>query len=99
MLYCKQCMLLCAETKCDHCGSSKLCEPKENDPAYLITKDITWSGGIEDILTENNIPYLKQGTLGAGLTSKIGYGMENYQFFVPFGAYEKSKELLADIFE
>jgi len=84
--------------KCGHCGSNKLREPKENDPVYLITKNIVWSGGIEDILTENNIPYLKKGLLGAGVASRTGYGMEDYKYFVPFGAYKKSKELLAAIF-
>jgi len=98
MLYCKRCNLLCANKKCDRCASNKLCEPKENDPVYLITKNVVWSGGIEDILTENNIPYLKKGLLGAGIASRTGYGMENYQFYVPFGAYKKSRELLAAIF-
>ena len=59
-----------------------------------MTKDAIWAGGIEDILTKNNIPYLKQGLLGADITSKAGSAMEKYQFFVPFGAYKKSKELL-----
>ena len=98
MLYCKPCKLLCADEKCGRCGNKKLHEPKANDPVYLITKDILWSGGIEELLTANNIPYLKEGLLGAGVTARIGYGMESYQFYVPFGAYKKSKELLADIF-
>ena len=71
---------------------------KENDPVYLTTKDIIWSGAVEDILKENNIPYLKQGSLGAGITARIGHSMETYQFYVPFGAYEKAKKLLAEFF-
>jgi hypothetical protein len=98
MRYCKKCKLLCSGEECEGCGNNKLCDPKENDTVYLITKDVIWSGAIEDILTKNDIPYLKQGLLGAGVTSKVGYAMENYQFFVPFGAYNKSKELLANIF-
>ncbi|MCL1952500.1 MAG: hypothetical protein FWF60_06695 [Oscillospiraceae bacterium] len=98
MLYCKKCMLLCAGEACGRCGSRKLCEAKENDPVYLVTKNIVWSGGIEDILTENKIPYLKQGLLGAGVTTRTGVGMEDYRYYVPFGAYKKSKELLAAIF-
>ena len=97
MLYCEPCKLLCPDGACDRCGSKKLREPKANDPVYLTTKDSVWSGGVEDILARNEIPYLKQGSQGAGVTSRIGYSMENYQFFVPLGAYEKSKELLASI--
>jgi len=98
MFYCEKCKLLCTDDECMNCGNKKLYEPKENDPVYLITKDVMWSGTVEDILNQNNIPYLKEGLLGAGITSKAGYAVENYQFFVPFGAYKKSKELLTNIF-
>ena len=91
-------MRLCGDKKCDNCGNKKLFEPKENDPVYLITKDFVWSGEIESLFTENNIPYLKQGLFGAGITISMGHAMETYQIYVPFGAYEKAKKLLADIF-
>ena len=99
MLYCKKCKFLSSDERCENCGNKKLCEPKENDPIYLTTKDVMWSGVVEDILSQNDIPYLKQGWLGAGMTWMIGNGMEKNQFFVPFVAYEKSKELLAGVFE
>lgn len=56
------------------------------------------SGIVEDILRQNDIPFLKQGTLGEAITSRVGYGTESYNFFIPFGAMIKAKELLADIF-
>lgn len=98
MFYCEKCKLLCTDSECTNCGNKKLCEPKENDPVHLITKDAIWSGGIEELLKENGIPCLKQGIQGAGITAKLGYLTETYRFFVPFGAYEKSKELLEDIY-
>lgn len=99
MLYCKKCKLLCYDSECVNCGNKKLLEPKENDAVYLITNNYIWSSEIEGILAKNNIPYLKKGLLGAGITSKIGQAKERYEFFVPFGAYEKSKELLFKYFE
>ena len=98
MLYCEKCMMLCDEKKCPNCGIEKLRVPKENDPVFLMTKEGIWSGGIEEILKENSIPCLKQGIQGTALTIKMGDITETYQFFVPFGAYEKSKELLRHLF-
>jgi predicted nucleotidyltransferase len=51
---------------------------------------------LEDVLKNNNIPYLKQGVRGVVLTrlSKS----DDYKFFVPFGAYKKAKELLEECF-
>lgn len=99
MLYCENCMLLCPDTECFSCGRAELREPKENDPVFLLTKDALLSAGIEDILNKNGIPCQKRGELGEGIISRIGYTKETYQFFVPYGAYGKSKELLANFIE
>ena len=100
MLYCEDCKLLCSGDECSCCGNkNKLRAPKGNDPVYLITKDAIFAAGIEDILKKNDIPCLMQGELGEGIISRIGYTKETYRFFVPFGAYNKSKELLSNFFE
>lgn len=95
MLYCEKCMRFAQECEC---GGKKYREIKENDPVFLTMKDALTSSQIEPILTENNIPYLKTGRLGAGLALRIGPLFETYTFFVPLGAYEKAKELIA-VFE
>lgn len=97
MLYCEDCMCLASDNECSVCGSKKLREAKDNDPVYLIAKDHTFAESIEDILTRNDIPYLKKPQVGAGLVSRTGYA-EVYQFFVPFGTYGKAKELLCNFF-
>lgn len=99
MLYCENCMALVYENQCPSCGTKKLREAKENDPVYLITKDAILSASIEDILNQNEIPCQKRGILGEGIISRLGYTFETYHFFVPFGAYKKSKELLYNFFE
>ena len=99
MLYCEKCRLLCTDNDCHDCGAKKLREPKDNDPVYLMTKDSLFSDGIEYILKENSIPCIKQGLNGSGITTQLGYITETYRFFVPFGAYNKSKELLDNFFD
>ena len=93
MLYCQNCMNLTSENnKCSFCGG-KLREVREDDPVYLVSKDHIFTKSIEEILTRNNIPCLKQPLLGAGLAARTG-SAETYQIFVPFGAYSKAKELI-----
>ena len=96
MLYCAPCMMLSDdESKCHNCGKSKLRAPKESDPVFLLELQSLWSGGIEDVLSENGIPCLKRGVKGPGLSFILGEGFETYQFFVPYSAYEKARELTA----
>ena len=95
MKYCERCMLLAEDNNCPKCNSQKLREPIENDPVFLMTREAIWSGGIEETLKENGIPCLKRGLHGAGFTEHIGgFTTESYLFYVPYGALEKSRELL-----
>ena len=96
MLYCELCMMLDDDgaKKCHSCGRKKLREPKDGDPVFLLEQQSLWSGGIEDILRENGIHCMKRGVRGAGLTFILGEGIETYQFFVPYSAYDKAKELM-----
>lgn len=98
MLYCDLCMLLSNAKECPNCGGTKLRSVAANDPVYLLTKDSIWSGMVEDLLNQNSIPFLKQGTLGAGLAAKTGYATETYKFYVPQGVYETAVELIASVF-
>lgn len=99
MLYCENCMYLTSDIACPLCGRKKLREARENDPVYLITKEAVFAASIEDILTQNDIPCLKKGLIGAGITSRIGFAKETYKIFVPFSAYSKAKELLCNFFD
>jgi len=92
-------MFLTDDPHCPRCGSAKLREPREDDPAFLISKEALWAGGIEETLKQNGIPCLNKGLLGAGFTARIGYTAEVYEFFVPYAAYDKAKELLAEMYD
>jgi len=87
------------DKKCCSCGRKRLREPKENDPLYLTAQNTVFSGTVEDILTKNNIPYMRRGKLGGSpwtAPQQLLTFFNEYDFFVPYGAHEKAKEVLGD---
>lgn len=78
-----------------HGGSKKV--PGNDEPFLLTEADRMRADMIEPILKESGIPYERRGTLGAAVTLNAGTRLETYQFYVPYGAYEKCRELLAGI--
>lgn len=99
MLYCVSCQRM-ARDKCPLCGkpSRKLREIRDNDPVLLFHGAFIPSTMVEPILADNNIPYSREGRLGAGLTAKIGGFLEHYNFFVPYGVYHEAVRLISDTF-
>lgn len=89
MLYCESCMRIVPETECPDCKNKKT---KGSEDAIL-------AASIDDILTENDIPFLKKGLIGAGITARIGFTKEIYEFYVPYNALNKTKELLYNFFD
>ena len=101
MLYCEMCMMLAQpdEKTCPECRYKKLRRPGENDPVYLLSKEMLWSGGIEEVLKENGIPCMKKSAQGSVINVIFGHFGDVLHFYVPFAALEKSKELLAGFME
>ena len=97
MLYCEICMILVQPDadKCPECRHKKLRAPTGNDPTYLLSKEILWSGGIEEALKEHGIPCLKKSSQGTAFNVIFGQFGDVMRFYVPFAALEKSRELLA----
>ena len=91
MLYCEKCNLL-AEKTCPECGGP-LREPKENDPVLLARTDTLHASMLEPLLTDEGIPYSKKGRMGVAFVLKGGSMLEEYSFYVPYGAYERAKTL------
>ena len=100
MKYCENCKRLVDSCeKCWQCETKNIREPMENDEVYLTTKDSFFSNWLEDVLKQNNIPCLKKGTFGAAMLLRAGVSnIETYDFFVPFGEYERAKELEEELF-
>lgn len=98
MFYCEHCMILCEESECPECGLKELRAPQKNDSVYLMTQDAIWCAGIEEILKENKVIYLKRGTRAVAVSIAMGEMTEKYEFFVPYAEYENAKELLGNFF-
>jgi len=101
MLYCPRCKSIITESahvRCPFCGAKKIREVKDNDPIYLTCKNYVFSGLLEDVLKQHQIPCIKKPVHGAALSLWRGNMFEKFTFFVPFGALEKSKELLKELF-
>ena len=97
--YCKTCKALTKlndKNRCFFCGYKKLREPLEGDIIYLVTKEFVFARMLEEMLIESNVPHLKQSVRGAGITK--GNMGEEFRFFVPYGVYEKAKEIVKDYF-
>jgi len=87
------------EEKCPECRNKKLRPPVGNDPVYLLSKELLWSGGIEETLKEHGIPCMKKSTQGSAFNAILGQFGDVLRYYVPFAALEKSGELLADFME
>lgn len=100
MFFCKKCSNFSPVGKCQFCGAKKLREAQESDPVYLTTKTFVYAGMLQEVLEQNNIPFMRKEKNG-GILKFMGFGLgiEEFNFFVPLGAYEKAKELLAELFE
>lgn len=99
MMYCERCQQIVEEVSCPTCNSSRhLREPKEKDPCFLTEQDFIHTGILEDVLGQNNIPYLRKNVLGAGMAIKVGPMHERGRFFVPCELLPKAQELVQDLF-
>ncbi len=97
-MYCEKCNRIIEADRCPVCKSRKIREPKANDPCYLTEQDYLSSGILEDMLKQNNIPYLKKDVMGAGMAIKVGPMLERSRFYVPFEQLSCATEMMEDLF-
>ena len=96
MLYCEECQRLIAPQEIEGCPecAGELREPVENDPVLLVSVPSLQATFVEPLLQDTGIPYSKVGDLGVGFTMRGGDTLEMYRFYVPYGAYDKARELI-----
>ena len=97
-MYCEKCKLCFEDTLCPVCGNRKVRQIDEKDLCFLVKKDQLWSGLVADVLKKNQIPFIAQNELGAGLTAKIGLCSERNLFYVPYEYLQRATDLLGEIF-
>ena len=72
IMYCEKCKKLISQSICPICGNKNIRIPEERDICFLVEKDHIWSGMLEDVLKQNNIPVFVQSNIGAGMAIKAG---------------------------
>ena len=98
-MYCEKCGTLFEEgRRCPACRSRRVREPKEGDPCFLVSQNFIWSDLLADVLTQEGIPFLKKGTLGAGMVVEIGQMLEEYRFLVPYEVLPRAREIVDSLF-
>lgn len=97
-MYCEKCNRIIEADRCPVCNSRKIREPEAKDPCYLTEQDYVSSGILEDMLKQNNIPYLKKGVMGAGMAIKVGPMLERSRFYVPFEQLGNAMAIMEDLF-
>ena len=89
-MYCEKCCRIFEDDRCPHCKRSKVRPPEQNDPCFLTEENYVTSTILEDLLKQNNIPFLKKDVMGAGMAIKVGPMLERSRFYVPFNVFEKA---------
>lgn len=97
-MYCEKCNRIIEGERCPACGSKKIRVPEANDPCFLTELDYISTGILEDILKQNNIPYLKKDMMGAGMTIRVGPMLERSRFYVPYEQYQNARDIADVVF-
>lgn len=71
---------------------------KEEPLCFLTEKSPIWAGMLADVLTQHEIPFVKESTLGAGLAIRTGSLAESFRFFVPASRLSSAQELVEELF-
>ena len=99
MKYCENCQRVFEETqRCPECGKQGSREVQPNDSCFLVSVGQIWADMILDVFKRNDIPFLKQGRMGAGMAMITGIPLETYSIFVPYAYYDKAREIADSIF-
>lgn len=99
-MYCEKCGRVTKgySPLCPVCGSRKVREPRMDDKCFLAEKEHIWGEMLADVLSKNNVPFLRQPILGAGIAMNLGHGMERYRFYVPYSRLEDAQTVLDTMF-
>lgn len=96
-MYCEKCCRIFEDDRCPHCKRSKVRPPEQNDPCFLTEENYVTSTILEDLLKQNNIPFLKKDVMGAGMAIKVGPMLERSRFYVPFSELGNARAVAAEL--
>ena len=97
-MYCERCQRLTEGEICPECGKKCKRDALPEDPCFLLSGRQIWVDMACELLDQEKIPYLKQGSLGAAMTVLTGLSLEIYSLYVPFAQYDRAKEITQTVF-
>lgn len=97
-MYCERCMTVYEGEECPSCGSRKGREVRPDDVCFLTEQDFVSSGILEDVLSQNGIPHLRKGVLGAGVAIRVGPMLERSRFYVPYTRLQEAADAAEELF-
>ncbi len=97
-MYCERCHRLTEGEGCPECGRKCRRDALPEDPCFLLSGRQIWVDMACELLDQEKIPYLKQGSLGAAMTVLTGLSLEMYSLYVPFSQYERAREITETLF-
>ena len=96
-MYCPKCKHL-YDDRCPVCGKDRGREVRPEDPCFLVERGQPWSGMLEDVLRQNDIPFLTDGRMGAGLAAQVGALLESRRFYVRHDDLARANALVDELF-
>ncbi len=97
-MYCEKCKRIIDSDRCPVCRSRRVRDPQADDLCFLTEQDYISSGILEDVLKQNDIPYLKKEVLGAGLAIKVGPMLDRSRFYVMYDLLDKATPVVDELF-
>ena len=97
-MYCEKCKHLFEGERCPNCKKGLVREVRNDDPCFLAEKGQPWGGMLADVLRQNNIPFLTDGRMGAGLATQVGSLLESRRFYVRFDDLNRANALVDELF-
>lgn len=101
-MYCERCRHIAegVETDvCPNCGYRALRVPHEDDFCFLTEREAMWGEMLADVLRQDEIPFVYEKALGAGLALKTGPARERYRFYIPYERLNEGTEVVRALFE
>ena len=95
MLYCDRCHCPSASETCPRCGRRLHLPILPEDLCYLTTQSGVWGGVLEEILTEENIPFFRQQE--SGLSVITGSVAESWSYYVHYANLDRAAALAEDL--
>ena len=97
-MYCEKCKCLFEGERCPNCRKSRVRPVRQEDPCFLMEKGAPFNGMLADVLKQNDIPFLTDGRLGAGLSTYVGPVLEVTRFYVRWSDKARADEIVDELF-